>query len=121
MITLDDQEIFSTGPCSLQPGPLQRNIERRTVSGLSGEIILDLGPASRTLILKGWLQAATKADLLQTINAIETFVDGQTHILIDSNNRTWPDVVLEQFEQTSPIQLGRGYWCEYSCQFLQNS
>ena len=121
MITLDDQELFASGPCTLQPGPLQRSLDRRTVTGLSGEIIVDLGPRSRNLLLTGWLQAATQTDLLQTIAAIEAFVDGQSHSLAASDGRSWPGVLLEQFEQTSPIRPGRGYWCQYTCRFLQNS
>ena len=119
MMTLDGQDLFSSGPCTLQAGPWQRNVERRSMAGLDGEMIVDMGLRGRRIILKGWLQRPTPQLLTQALEAIEAFVDGQRHLLVDSFGREFPDVLLEQCEQAGAIRRGRGYWCEYTCQFLQ--
>ena len=119
MSSLDGQTVFDSGPHNITPGPWQRSIQRRGFAGLDGETILDMGMRSRTITQDGRLQAATAGDLDTLITNIEVFVDGQLHTLIDNHSRSFPDVLVEQFETSTPIRKGRGYWCEYTVLYRQ--
>jgi len=117
--SLDGAALFSSGPHWFRPGPWQRNLERRSFPGADGELVLDLGLRARAIYQGGRLGAPTADAMARQIVAIEALVDGQSHTLVDGQGATYSGVILEKFEQTSPIRAGAGFWCEYACQYLQ--
>lgn len=119
MSSLDGQALFGSGPHNIRPGEWERSIQRRGFAGVDGEAILDMGMRSRTIAQDGRLQAVTAGDLDTLITDIEAFVDGQLHTLIDNHIRTFPRVLIEQFETSTPIRKGRDYWCEYTVLYRQ--
>jgi hypothetical protein len=119
MSSLDGQDLFSSGPHSILPGPWQRSLERRSFPGIDGELVLDMGLRARLIRQAGRLRASTAVQLAELIGAIEAFLDGQSHTLVDNHGLTYPGVVLEQFEPTTAMRRGRGFWCDYACRYLQ--
>jgi hypothetical protein len=119
MSTLDDIDLFSSGPHGLHCGSWQRATARRGFSGLNGELVLDLGCRSRRLTLTGRLQADTAEELDGLIRNIEMWNDGKFHALVDNHGRSFPRVWIEEFQTTGPIRRGRGFWCDYTLQFRQ--
>jgi len=92
---------------------------RRGLIGLDGEVILDFGKRSRTIVQRGRLQAATPIALASSITAIEILIDGQSHTLVDSNSQTYNNVLIEEFSPQSPVTLGKNYWCDYRITYRQ--
>lgn len=119
MSTLDGIDLFSSGPHSIRPPAWTRQLERRNFPGISGELILDMGLRSRTIVQQGRLQATTAADLADIIARIQSLLDGQEHVLVDNHNLTYPRVLLERFEPSSELQHGRGFWCDYTLHYRQ--
>jgi hypothetical protein len=117
--TLDGNNLFGSGPHSLRPLAWQRQIERRSFPGVDGELVLDMGMRSRRIVQQGRLQADTAAARAALVAAIEQYADGLTHALVDNHGRTHSPVILESFEPTTPLQQGRGYWCDYVIHYLQ--
>ncbi len=119
MSLLDGIDLFSSGPHSIRPGSWERNLQRRSFPGLDGELVLNLGLRGRTITHTGRLQATTAAGLQSLISRIEARNDGGVHVLVDTHGQTFANIILAKFELTTPIQRGRGYWCEYSIEYCQ--
>ncbi len=119
MSSLDSQSLFSSGPCEIVPGPWNRKTIRRGVAGLDGELVLDLGRRSRTIVQRGRLQAQTASTLQGLIDAIEAKADGKTHSLADNHGNSFDNVLVESFELQTPVRRGKGFFCDYSITYRQ--
>lgn len=119
MSTLDGQHLFDSGPHTLRPLSWQRQLERRSFAGLDGELVLDMGMRSRQIVQQGRLQAQTAEILQAQLAAIEAFQDGLTHALTDNHNVSYSKVLLESFEPATPLNRGRGFWCDYTLTYRQ--
>jgi len=119
MSSLDGQDLFGSGPHSFRTGAWEQALQRRAIPGLDGELVLSQGRRSRVIAQTGRLQATSASGLASLVAQVEARCDGRTHALVDSAGRTFTNVILERFELTSPIQRGRGFWCEYSIQYRQ--
>lgn len=119
MSSLDNADIFGSGPMTIMPGPWQRRIQRRDLPGLDGEIILNMGLRSRTVHQDGRLAAQTAQVLQQLIEQLESLSDGKFHTLVDDFGQTWSNLICEEFTPTTPVQSGRGFWCDYTIRYRQ--
>ena len=118
-ITIDAMDLFSPGPAGLRAHSWQRQLERRTFPGLAGEMVLDLGARSRTIIQQGRLSAPTAAALHARLTQIHALADGLCHTLVDGDGHAYANVQLESFEPTTPVAHGRDYWCDYTLTWRQ--
>ncbi len=119
MSSFDGQNLFDSGPYSIRPDAWERQLQRRGFAGLDGELVLDLGLRSRAIQQTGRLQGASASAVAALAEAIEAYQDGEPHELIDSHGRTYPSVILEEFQTTTPIKRGRGFWCDYTVSYRQ--
>jgi len=102
MSTLDGQDLFGSGPHAIAPGSWQRDIVRRSYSGISGETVIDQGKRSREIRQTGRLQAADVASLQA-----------------NNHGKTFSRVIMESFHTPTGIRRGRGYWCDYEITYRQ--
>ncbi len=121
MIAIDGQTLFDSGPGSVRVGTWSRQTIRRGFAGLDGEAVLDAGRRSRVLEQTGRLAAATAEALETKLLAIAELQDGQLHTLVDHAGCEHANVLLERFEPTTPMRLGRGWWCDYRIEWRQMS
>jgi len=119
MSSLDGQDLFGSGPHAVRSTSWQRSVQRRGFAGLDGELILDMGLRSRIISQTGRLQAGTADALNALVTQIEEFLDGRLHTLVDDHGRSFPNVLVEEFEPTTPLQRGRNFWCEYVLRYRQ--
>jgi hypothetical protein len=119
MTTFDGRDLFGAGPSSVRALSWQRHAERRSLPGLCGELIVDQGLRSRAIVQHGRLCADTAAELHGALAAIEAMIDGLPHVLIDNHGRRHERAVLESFEQLTPVQRGRGFWCDYTATYRE--
>lgn len=127
VITLDGDDLFSTGPSELTVGATTRDTLRRSFPGLDGELAIDLGQRRRTLTQVGRLQAASAAELVALLDAIDVYVDGDLHTLVDENSQTFTNCLLESFVPKAPKSPqtprcpGRRFSCDYAATYRQLS
>jgi len=119
MSSLDQQDLFGSGPHTILVAAPQRQLARRSFAGLDGEMVLDMGLRTRQITQRGRLQAQSAADLATLIADIEATLDGQLHDLTDNHGRQHSNVLVEEFQPGTPIRRGRGYWCEYTIRYRQ--
>ncbi len=119
MSSYNGQDLFSAGPHSFRLGPWRRSLQRRGFAGVNGEMVLDLGLRSRRVFQTGRLHADTSAGLKSLLDAINACCDGREHALVDNYGESLPRVILETFEPTTPVQRGRGYYCDYEIEYVQ--
>jgi hypothetical protein len=119
MMTLDGLDLFSSGPCELIAGSWQRELLRRGLPGVDGEVVLDLGARGRSLRQTGRLQAVGAAELGAMADAIACVQDGGVHTLVDHHGCTYANVLLREFELTTPVAAGRGIWVDYAIEYVQ--
>ncbi len=119
MILFDQQDLYSSGPASLQPDSWQRQTVRRGFAGQDGELLLDLGRRSRAIVQTGRLQADTIDALDSQIQAIEAAADGDVCTLTGPHGREFPNTILEGFSLQTPVRTGRGLWCDYRIEYRQ--
>jgi hypothetical protein len=119
MSALDGQDVFGSGPAAFRTGSWERAVVRRDFPGLHGELMLDLGLRSRVIVQTGRLQAATADALAEQIRRLEVAVDGSCHALTDNHGRYYWPVIVEEFQPATPVNCGRGFWCEYTVRYRQ--
>lgn len=119
MSSFAGMDLFGSGPHSFRAGPWQRAAYRRGLPGLDGELLLDLGLRSRAIHQAGRLQASSAAALSALMAAIEARCDGNEATLIDNHGQSLARVVLMRFEPTTPVQRGRGFFCDYQIEYRQ--
>lgn len=119
MSSFAGEDLFDSGPHAFRFGPWQRSLQSRGFAGVSGELLLDLGLRSRKIAQAGRLQADSANALYALLDAINARSDGATHALVDNQGKSYPTVVLEQFETTTPVRRGRGFYCDYRIEYRQ--
>jgi len=119
MSTFGGEDLFGSGPNSIRPCAWERQLQRRGFAGIDGELVLDLGLRSRAIQQSGRLEGVSAAAVAGLTEAIEAYQDGEPHVLIDDHGRMYASVILEEFETTTPIKRGRGFWCEYAARYRQ--
>jgi len=119
MSSLDGQDVFGSGPHTISQDSWLRSVEHRGFAGADGELLLDMGLRSRALIQKGRLQASSVVELQSLLSQVENLLDGRTHELVDNHGTSYERVVVEHFALTTPIQRGRGFWCDYTVRYRQ--
>ncbi len=88
---------------------------------MNGELVLHMGRRSRILTQTGRLQADTIENLQGLTERIETYHDGEIHTLQNHHGDTFESLLVDSFELTTPLQRGRGYWCDYTLIYRQLS
>jgi len=119
MSSLDGKDLFGSGPRSIRPETWSRTSQRRAFAGVDGELVLDMGLRSRCIVQTGRLQATSAEAIHSLMSAIESELDGNTHTLTDDFARTYPNILVEKFEPTTPIRRGQGFWCDYTILYRQ--
>ncbi len=113
------QDLFGSGPHRFQFGAWQRRLQPRGFAGINGEQVLDLGIRSRRIFQAGRLQADTPQNLKGLLDAINSRSDASEHTLVDNHGLSFSRVILERFETTTPMQQGRGLYCDYEVEYRQ--
>ncbi len=119
MSALDGQNVFDSGPAAFRTGPWERATVHRGFAGLDGQLVLDLGRRSRAIFQTGRLQAETAEALAEQIGLLEGKADGRCHRLTDNHGRSYWPVIMEDFQPATPVNCGRGFWCDYTVRYRQ--
>ena len=117
--TLDGQNLFDKQQLEILPGVLSRDSIERTVAGLDGVLSIDLGKHSRKIKQTGVLQAESRAQMNEKINAIANYLDGDTHTLVKSNGESMDALRMDTFKVSNERTSGNGVGCDYEIIYTQ--
>lgn len=118
--TVDEEELFASGPSGLLVGSWTRRLLRRELPGLDGEVVVDLGLRGRPLTQIGRLSAHSPLAFHSMLESIARFQDGRPHSLLDRHNTFYRNVLMLSFELTTPVTAGPdGLWADYRIEYLQ--
>ncbi len=120
LVTLDGQMLFDEAQTHLAVGSPARAAVERSAAGLDGVLCIDAGRRGRRIAQQGTLRAAGHAQMAERIAAIESLIDGRTHILA-CGQAVYEDVRVESFEVTSRRLSGAGVVVEYEMVYRQLS
>lgn len=118
-ITFDGHALFESGPASVQAqGTALRHAEQAPLHG-QGARVLSQGRTARQLEQRGVLLADSPDALRQQSEAIEAYLDGLAHPLVDDVGRTWPGVVMLRFEPGDVEPAGVRWKLAYRVTYLE--
>ena len=112
---------IAAGPHVIRVGSPRRKQVQFAFAGNDGERSLDLGKRARPIVIEGRLAAVAKSDLLDRIAAIEGYVDGEAHALVDNHAHSFAHCRLDTFEAAGGIERGDYYSLAYRCELTQLS
>lgn len=117
--TLDNNAVFDENDLAIQVGSWQRQSVERTVAGLDGSASIDLGGRRRTIRQRGVLHATSQAALEERLDAIEAFLDGDTHTLVTAAGVSYANVRLDSFTLLDRSVSGVGIVVRYEIVYTQ--
>ena len=117
--TLDGQRLFDEEGLRIELGSFGRDSMERKVAGLDGVLSIDLGRRSRKIKQKGVLRAKSRAKLDERINAISSYMDGDTHTLTAGSGGSFGNLRMDTFKVTGERANGSGLCCDYEIVYTQ--
>jgi len=117
--TLDDKALFDEQGLAVQIGSWQRTSVERSIPGLDGRISIDLGGRMRTICQRGLLRGAGRVEIRSRLDAIEAFLDGDTHTLMTADGQAYANVRVDAFTPLRRKTSGAGITVEYEMIYTQ--
>lgn len=117
--TYDGKALFESGPATCEVGGTAlRHVEHEPMRG-DGVHVIGQGRSGRAIVQHGTLLGDTIDELQAQVAAIEAYVDGMSHALVDEHGRSWPDVVMLAFEPAAPRRMGVRWRIAYRITYQQ--
>jgi hypothetical protein len=117
-VNLDGNRLFDEAAMIGVESVRRESIER-AAAGLDGVVSIDLGERGRKIRQKGELRARSKAEMKEKIEAVSAFIDGDAHILTDSEGRTFEDVRVDSVSVENERVSGSGVVADYEIIYTQ--
>lgn len=118
-IQFDGQSFFHNGRHIVQPLSWRRDSIDRGFGGLDGVVSVDLGLRKRKLKQRGFLSALSVPALMQLIDDISAYIDGQCHTLVDQHGVSYSNARMDHFSLVGPIAVGNQVQGEYEIIYTQ--
>ena len=120
-VTLDGNAVFGNGDHMVTQSSWHRESVQRSFAGLNGVLSIDLGRRERTLEQRGTLSADSIKSLRALRDNIATYVDGQSHDLVDQEGCSYSNVRMDSFALLGRISVANRVSCEYKVIYTQLS
>ena len=118
-VTLDGQDLFNEQQLEIETGSISRHSIERAVAGLDGVLSIDMGGRGRKIKQKGLLQAKSRTQMNNRINAISAYMDGNTHTLTISDGKKLENLRMDSFKVSKEWTGGRGIVVDYEIIYTQ--
>lgn len=119
MITYNAQDLFSSGPGAIDPGPYESRDAVADTPGTIGASVINQGTAPRRLTQRGTLVADSAEALQALIDTIQNHVGAGSATLTDEHGKDWPDCLMQRIESAAFHRLGPRYAVDYEITYLQ--
>ncbi len=117
--TFAGQNLFASGPHAVRLGSPTRRTVDRAFNGLRGGLTIDLGDGPREIVQTGVLSAEGAETLSALAEAVELYVSGRTHTLVDPDGQGHVGCRLERFERLGSPLRGTGLHQPYRITYRQ--
>jgi hypothetical protein len=117
-VNLDGERLFD-GAATIEVESVKRESIERGAAGLDGVVSIDLGERGRKIRQTGEIRARSKAEMKEKIEVISAFIDGDTHILTDSEGQTFEDVRVDSVNIKNERVSGSGVVADYEIIYRQ--
>jgi hypothetical protein len=117
-VNLDSKKLFDEA-ATIEVESVRRESIERVAAGLDGVMSIDLGERGRKIKQKGEIRARSKAELKSRIEAISAFIDGDTHILTNSEGQTFEDLRVDSVSIENERGSGSGVVADYEVIYRQ--
>ena len=118
-VTLDGQNLFDEQQLEIEPGSNSRDSIERAVAGLDGVLSIDMGGRGRKIKQKGLLQAKSRTQLNNRIDAISAYMDGNIHTLVRSDGEQLNNLRMDSFKVSKERAGGKGIVVDYEIIYTQ--
>lgn len=118
-VTLDGQILFDEQQLEIEADSFSRQTIERAAPGLDGVLSIDMGGRGRTIKQTGTLRAKSRTQMNSRINAISAFMDGNTHILVTSEGKTFDNLRMDSFKAGKERSGGGGTSVDYEIVYMQ--
>jgi len=118
-IKLDGQNLFDEQQLEIEAGSISRDSIERAVAGLDGVLSIDIGERGRKIKQTGLLQAKSRIQMNNRINAISAYMDGNTHTLARSDGEQLNNLRMDSFKVSKEQAGGRGIIVDYEIVYTQ--
>ena len=118
-IKLDGQNLFDEQQLEIEAGSISRDSIERAVAGLDGVLSIDIGERGRKIKQTGLLQAKSRMQMKNRINAISAYMDGNTHTLARSDGDKLDNLRMDSFKVSNERAGGRGIVVDYEIVYTQ--
>jgi hypothetical protein len=118
-VTLDGQDLFDEQQLEIEAGSISRDSIKRAVAGLDGMLSIDMGKRGRKIKQKGLLQAKSRTQMNNRINAISAYMDGNTHTLARNNGEKLDNLKMDSFKISTERAGGMGIVVDYEIIYTQ--
>ena len=118
-ITLDGDDLFDEQEAKIEVGSISREAVERTAAGLDGVVSIDMGKRARAIKQKGVMAAKSRVAMQQRIEAISTYIDGNTHTLVTNHGEEYRDVRVDAFKVKAERTGGNGVTVDYEILYTQ--
>lgn len=117
--TLDGNELFGGDEIRIRVFSFKRAGIERTVPGVDGIVNIDLGNRGRKIRQTGVLRASSRAQMRTRIDAIQAYMDGETHKLVTEQGKEFDNLRMDSFETEKDKTSGGGFTVDYEIVYTQ--
>ncbi len=118
-VTLDGKDLFDEQQLEIEAGSISRDSIEKAVAGLDGVLSIDMGGRGRKIKQKGLLQAKSRTHMNNRINAISSYMDGNTHTLGTSDGDKLDNLRMDSFKVSKERAGGSGIVSDYEIIYTQ--
>ena len=119
MTTYKSQDLFSSGPHAFRVHGLWQRHQLVEQPSVDGAKVVALGRTARSIDQFGALCGDNAPQLQAVLDAIESSMDGTPGELIDDLARTWPRMVLVEFNLARIRKAGVRLAVNYTARYVQ--
>ena len=118
-VTLDGHNLFDEQRLEIELGSFNRGSVERAVAGLDGVLSVDVGGRGRKIKQKGSLRANSRTQMNNKINAVSSYMDGSTHILLTSDGDNYDNLRIDSFKVSKERASSSGIVVDYEIVYTQ--
>ena len=118
-VTLDGHNLFDEQRLEIELGSFNRDSVERAVAGLDGVLSVDVGGRGRKIKQKGSLRANSRTQMNNKINAVSSYMDGSTHILLTSDGDNYDNLRIDSFKVSKERASSSGIVVDYEIVYTQ--
>ena len=121
IIRFNNDDLFGIGRHAVEPMTWRRESVDSGFAGLNGVVSIDLGRRERKIKQRGCLRAVSVESMLQQIENISAYINGQAYTLVDQDGVSYANVRMDSFVLLEPISASNQASCEYEIMYTQLS